>query len=475
MKKLLLVLCLYFIALGVSIAQVQVYNGNITLSKQSDVNAFKWTEVTGAILINGNSSNTGVDRITNLSPLSKLTTVGGDFQIANTDETDLNDLVSLKTVGGSLTILQNSKILNITLSNLISVGTITCNGSDRGDGSGSAITQFISLPLLTSVNGDCAINYFSAMTDVNIPRLSTVKGTLRFQGNKLLTRFNFSPVSLGGLVVHDNSSLSDCCVLKQLLNTLAIKTTPVFGNNLANCNSSAEILNAPCLSATNNALTFDGVDDVVEFGSPNFHSNSFTIEGWIKPQKSGAIFNVYQGQNTAIYAEITNANTVRFVIRSPVANSGGIDIIGTKNVVADGQWHHFAAVKADDDYAYLYIDGMPDGKTQGKIKDFSTTPDKMRLGMNVTNGPRYYKGSMDEIRFWNVARTPSDIQANRNKSLSGTEQGLAVYYKFNQGTANGDNKTVTTLTDTKGALNGNLQKFTLSGTTSNFTTGAPVQ
>ena len=466
MKKLLLVLCLYFIALGAPLAQV--CTGDITLNKQSQVTNFNCTEVTGKLEINSAISLNDKDPIKDLTPLLKLTKVGKDFYITNIDA-DLKGLANLKTVGGELRILG---ILspNVTLNALESVGALNFTG-------GNTATKSIYLPSLKTVNSALTIAAWNALTDVSIPNLYTVNSVLAIIGNNLLSKLNFSPNFLGGLNISNNPSLSDCSMFKNLLNTPGAIRSPTLtiSNNKTNCNSKDEILKASSPSTANNALAFDGVDDVIELGVSNFYKNSFTIEGWIKPQQVGAIFNIYDNGNSGVYAEVTNNNnSIRFFIRNPPANSGGAEILGKANV-RDGQWHHFAALKGDDDYLYLYIDGKLDGKSLSKINDFSSTPYKMRLGMNVPSSTRYYKGSMDEIRFWNIARSPQDILANKDKTLIGNETGLTNYYKFNQGAANGDNKTMTTLNDSKGVMNGTLQKFLLNGSASNFATGAPVQ
>jgi len=43
---------------------------------------------------------------------------------------------------------------------------------------------------------------------------------------------------------------------------------------------------------------------------------------------------------------------------------------------------------------------------------------------------RTVAGQFDEIRFWNTARTDAELNANKFKSLTGTETGLVAYYNF---------------------------------------------
>jgi len=83
---------------------------------------------------------------------------------------------------------------------------------------------------------------------------------------------------------------------------------------------------------------------------------------------------------------------------------------------------------------------------------------------------------VDEVRIWNIARSASQIAGNMNNSLIGNELGLHTYYNCDQGTANGTNTGISTLNDLApfaGTNNGTLQNVALTGSVSNFTTGAP--
>jgi hypothetical protein len=46
----------------------------------------------------------------------------------------------------------------------------------------------------------------------------------------------------------------------------------------------------------------------------------------------------------------------------------------------------------------------------------------------------YFHGDIDEIRIWNVARTPEQLRAAMNERLSGKEPGLVAYWPFDDGT-----------------------------------------
>lgn len=46
--------------------------------------------------------------------------------------------------------------------------------------------------------------------------------------------------------------------------------------------------------------------------------------------------------------------------------------------------------------------------------------------------PSYHRGLLDEVRIWSTARSQTEIRANMNTALNGTEPGLMVYYNFDE-------------------------------------------
>ena len=93
-------------------------------------------------------------------------------------------------------------------------------------------------------------------------------------------------------------------------------------------------------------------------------------------------------------------------------------------------WTHIAIVY-NNKTPSLYINGqfVKTGLTSNAIVHPSAL-----LGGVANYG--YFQGSLDDVRIWNVARTQTEIQANLNKTLTGTETGLAAYWNFNNITGN---------------------------------------
>jgi hypothetical protein len=210
-------------------------------------------------------------------------------------------------------------------------------------------------------------------------------------------------------------------------------------------------------------LEFDGTNDVVvasnTVGVPSGNS-PFTMEALIKPDPANPIGTIMTWGNRGTANESTGfrLNGSGQLFHYWWANDIGV----TAGNLVDGAWHHVAATY-DGTTRSIYVDGVLVG---------SDTPGAhnavMANGLSVggafisgTTQEEMYKGGMDEVRVWNIARTPAQISANMNNSLLGSESGLTVYYKFADGTS------ATTVKDLAGGDN--------TGTLTNMNTATAWQ
>ena len=104
----------------------QCPSGGVTLNTQAQVNQFaidypNCTTITGSLFISGIGNSP--TNITDLSPLNKITTIGGFFQLyLNPLLTNINGLSNLKNISSYLLIDNNSGLTNLNgLSNLTSI------------------------------------------------------------------------------------------------------------------------------------------------------------------------------------------------------------------------------------------------------------------------------------------------------------------------------------------------------------------
>ncbi len=110
----------------------------------------------------------------------------------------------------------------------------------------------------------------------------------------------------------------------------------------------------------------------------------------------------------------------------------------TETLVSEG-WHHLAVVHTFGQAArtQLYLDGQPiagnwDPKRQPNEGAYPQAKTAFLIGFMTSGEDTYFEGLLDELRIWNLARTPAEIRATMNTELIGSEPGLVGYWKFNE-------------------------------------------
>jgi hypothetical protein len=193
-------------------------------------------------------------------------------------------------------------------------------------------------------------------------------------------------------------------------------------------------------------------------------TSNFTAECWFYVASDhsgfGQIMSKFLGSNTT------------FNLMTFSSSDKNLDIyVNNKNFrtpsnsITYGRWNHFAGVFDDAANTFkIYING-------GLVQTVTVTeaPTNVADGIQI-GGTSPLK--VDEIRFWNTARTAQQIADFKNAELTGNETGLVTYYSFNQGIANGSNSTENILYDlTANNNNGTLYNYALSGTSGNWVSG----
>ncbi|MGD8778928.1 MAG: FG-GAP-like repeat-containing protein [Ignavibacteria bacterium] len=177
-----------------------------------------------------------------------------------------------------------------------------------------------------------------------------------------------------------------------------------------------------------NALEFDGVDDFVNCGNNASldTENSITIEAWIYYEGGDycpRIIDKYPAPSIYIresdnllgwYGEIDGTL---------------VDQQFTNSVVPRNEWTHIA-VTYDDSHLKSYINGeLKNSKNYNGA--LSTTTADLLIGNSSTN-TRAYKGKIDELHIWNIARSANQIRENIHRTLDGDETGLIACWQMNE-------------------------------------------
>lgn len=242
----------------------------------------------------------------------------------------------------------------------------------------------------------------------------------------------------------------------------------------------AILLSFPILASSQNALSFDGIDDKVDLGNPpslQLNGTTLTIEAWIYPTSwrtnvwEGGIVVKEQPIQAGYMFRAGQSGRLNFAFGSGGVGANWKELTTAANVLSLNVWQHVAATY-DGTKVRLYKNGVRVDSTNytGAV---GVNTNSCVIGGWYSTG-RNFPGKIDEVRIWNVVRTQAQIAASMNGEFCGAVPGLQAYFKFNQGTAGGNNAGLTTLTNAVGSNNGTLQGFALSGATSNWTTGASL-
>jgi uncharacterized protein YjdB len=248
----------------------------------------------------------------------------------------------------------------------------------------------------------------------------------------------------------------------------AVITYTVCGGAMATTNVT---VTAP-VAAT--GLNFDGVDDNVSLGSSitDLNTGDFTIEMWVKTTTPNA--GLFTCQNSDTYWQMGERCFYLDASGFPTFVGNWSGYIFSTMSVTDGNWHHLAVTRNNAaGIAKIYIDGVDQTSPSTSYFAYVGNVGTFYLGKpNYGECSNFFNGSMDEVRIWNRALCQSELTNNMNCELTGTPNGLAAYYKFNQGYAFVHNDSVTSVTDASGnSYTGTLSNFALSGNSSNWVTG----
>jgi hypothetical protein len=185
------------------------------------------------------------------------------------------------------------------------------------------------------------------------------------------------------------------------------------------------------------ALQFDGVSS---YGLIDRKvQDDFTLEAWLKTSQTSLTgMNFWEGSGL-IYADmpmnVDDFGTsmlnghLTMGVGNPDTTLQGTSAINT------GQWVHIATTRQmSTGTIQVIVNGVIDGSQVVAAQTRSlTAPPTMTIGGNNIDF-RYLSGTLDELRIWNVVRTPADITSTMHKTLTGNETGLVGYWKFDEGT-----------------------------------------
>ncbi|WP_447191463.1 LamG-like jellyroll fold domain-containing protein [Streptosporangium sp. G12] len=215
------------------------------------------------------------------------------------------------------------------------------------------------------------------------------------------------------------------------------------------------------------ALAFDGASSLVTIASSASlrPTAALTVEAWINPSGTGRHPVLVKDADGRPGYALSESDGAEYGDRPPSAsvNTGTVRTVKARRGLSLNGWHHLATTY-DGSRLRLYIDGELDRSVPvaGAVR---AGDGPLHIGGHPAWGA-YFKGAIDEVRVYNVARTRAQIQLDMNNPVTGTDAppttptGLtASAYQANVGLE------WTGSTDDKGVRRYDVHRSTVSGFT----------
>ncbi len=163
----------------------------------------------------------------------------------------------------------------------------------------------------------------------------------------------------------------------------------------------------------------------VAIGDLDVAGSQITVEALYKRAANGNIQNIISK-----HLDPSNVNYLLRPNNFQITTTGGFKVVMSPIPVVNNVWYHVAATY-DGSSIKLYINGclVADSAHTGTIVTNDLVAAIGTRSASATTD--HFRGSADEVRIWNIARTATEIMENMNDLPNPTTQsGLLAYYKF---------------------------------------------
>ena len=184
------------------------------------------------------------------------------------------------------------------------------------------------------------------------------------------------------------------------------------------------------------SLRFNGSNYLEAPSAPgNSLSTAFTAELWFKTDNAAATqYLVSKGKSDGAPGQY-GLVLVNSRVQLHLGGAGSASI-NSVTLLQSNTWYHVAGTwDGATGIARLYLNGSYEGQvTTGTNSNLGTNIEPLQIGrLGLSCCPYMFRGEMDEIRIWNVARDAGQIANGRSLSFGNTPN-LVANYHFDEGT-----------------------------------------
>jgi fibronectin type 3 domain-containing protein len=181
-----------------------------------------------------------------------------------------------------------------------------------------------------------------------------------------------------------------------------------------------------------NALVFNGTTSYVDLGTMSAFplTSSATWSAWVfptgNPPDDGQI--IAKSGNSDGWQLKTTPDTGVRTFGIAVSNGTAATQRYSKTVLSLNTWYHVAGVyNATSATLDIYVNGVLDnGTLAGTVPTSQNNPASINVNIGRRQGGYYFIGTIDDVRVYNRALSPAEIQADMNTPVGSAPAGPAV-------------------------------------------------
>jgi hypothetical protein len=158
--------------------------------------------------------------------------------------------------------------------------------------------------------------------------------------------------------------------------------------------------------------SFDGVDDYIDCGNDVSLdiTDAITIEAWVKLNVIDTLMMFAgrdDGTNRNYYVVVDTDNRIDFTTwRNDTAR-----VLHSDTVITAGQWYHVVATYNGINQI-TYLDGSQDCTPVTVTGNIDNDDVSFTIGARENGADRLFNGLIDEVRIYNRALSPLEVQHN---------------------------------------------------------------
>ncbi len=164
---------------------------------------------------------------------------------------------------------------------------------------------------------------------------------------------------------------------------------------------------------------------------------NWSVQMWVKPEDVNTtdrlfLFDVYRILTISLQKQSADAANYRLRWTNCHLDEASYNELVMCDSIPTNEYVHITVVHKTDTLL-AYINGELKGTIYNKKFDYDQRLNTYTGNHNVSFGGDKFTGYLDEVRLWNKALSAEEVSTNYGRVLSGREDGLKLYWPFDEG------------------------------------------